>query len=54
MYYDGEGMNFWYALNHEWYRMQNRKFARSGNHEPYEEPRDFSDLPPSSNQWASK
>ena len=43
-YYDGYHMSFWYALNHEWYKMNNKKFAFTGCDEVYEEPRDFEDM----------
>jgi hypothetical protein len=40
-YYDGEWMTFFYALNHEWYKMNNKKFAFTGCKEEFVEPRDF-------------
>lgn len=43
-YYDGYCMSFWYALNHDWYKMNNKKFAFTGCDEAYEEPRDFEDM----------
>lgn len=43
IYYDGHWMTFWYALNHEWYKMNDRQFAYTGCKHPYEEPRDFED-----------
>lgn len=42
-YYDGEWMTFFYILNHEWYKMNNKKYAFTGCDEAYEEPRDFED-----------
>jgi hypothetical protein len=43
-YCDGEWMTFFYALNHEWYKMNNKKFAFTGCDEVYEEPRDFENM----------
>lgn len=43
-YYDGEWMTFFYALNHDWYKMNNKKYAFTGCDEAYEEPRDFEDM----------
>jgi hypothetical protein len=43
MYYDWYCMNFWYALNHEWYKMNNKLYAYTGCTAEYEEPRDFYD-----------
>ena len=43
-YYDGEWMTFWYSLNHEWYKMNNKMYAYTGCDEEYVEPRDFEDL----------
>lgn len=40
-YYDGWNATFWYMLNVEWYRMQDRQFAFTGCTERYEELRDF-------------
>jgi hypothetical protein len=40
-FYDGHHMNFFYALNHEWYLFNNKKYAHTGCNEPYEEPMDF-------------
>jgi hypothetical protein len=51
MYYDGYGMNFWYALNHNFYQMNNKKYAYTGCVEPYEEPRDFVDY---EEYWSEK
>lgn len=34
-------MSFFYALNHEWYKMNNKKYAYTGCDEEYEEPIDF-------------
>ena len=34
-------MSFFYALNHEWYKMNNKKYAFTGCDEEYEEPVDF-------------
>ena len=42
-YYDGYWMTFWYALNHDWYKMNDRQYAHTGCKHPYEEPRDFED-----------
>ena len=40
-YYDGEWMTFFYALNHDWYKMNNKMYAYTGCEDPYVEPRDF-------------
>jgi hypothetical protein len=41
VYYDGWNATFWYLLNVEWYRMQDRQFAYTGCTELYDELRDF-------------
>lgn len=41
VYYDGWNATFWYLLNVEWYRMQDKQFAYTGCTERYEELRDF-------------
>lgn len=33
-------MTFWYILNHEWYRMNNKMFANTNCKLPYEQPMD--------------
>ncbi len=40
-YYDGYNATFWYILNVEWYRMQNKLYAFTGCKERYEILRDF-------------
>lgn len=40
-WYDGYNAGFWYLLNVEWYRMNDKQFARTGSKLPYEEIRDF-------------
>ena len=35
-YYDGYNASFWYMLNVEWYRMNNKLFARTNNTEPFD------------------
>lgn len=35
-WYDGHNATFWYMLNIEWYRMQNRLYARTNNTEPFD------------------
>ena len=42
-FYDWYCMNFWYALNHDWYKMNNKMYAYTGCKDPYTEPRDFDD-----------
>lgn len=42
-FYDWYNMTFWYALNHEWYKMNNKLYAYTGCKESYEEPMDFTD-----------
>jgi hypothetical protein len=42
-FYDWYCMNFWYALNHDWYKMNNKMYAYTGCEDPYTEPRDFDD-----------
>ena len=40
-FYDGYWTSFWYALNYNYYKMNNKKYAFTGCDEPFEEPRDF-------------
>lgn len=47
-FYDWYIMTFWYALNHEWYKMNDKMYAYTGCEKPYTEPRDFEDF------WATK
>lgn len=35
-YYDGYIATFWYMLNVEWYRMNNKLFAQTNNTEPFD------------------
>jgi len=42
-FYDGELMTFWYALNYNFYKMNNKKYAFTGCEEPFVEPRDLWD-----------
>lgn len=42
-FYDWHLMTFWYALNHEWYKMNDKMFSYTGCEDPYVEPRDFTD-----------
>jgi len=42
-FYDWYCMSFWYCLNHDWYKMNNKMYAYTGCEEPYTEPRDFDD-----------
>jgi hypothetical protein len=42
-FYDWYIMDFWYCLNHDWYKMNNKMFAYTGCDKQYEEPRDFYD-----------
>jgi hypothetical protein len=50
-YFDGYCMSFWYCLNHDWYKMNNKMYAYTGCVEPYEEPRDFMDY---EEYWSEK
>jgi len=40
-YYNGEWMTFWYALNYNFYKMNNKMYAYTGCEQPFVEPRDF-------------
>lgn len=40
-WHDGYNASFWYLLNVEWYRMQNRQFAKTNCKVPYCEINDF-------------
>jgi hypothetical protein len=42
-FYDWYYSNFWYCLNHDWYKMNNKMYAYTGCEDPYTEPRDFDD-----------
>jgi hypothetical protein len=42
-YCDGFFVSFWWVLNQEWYKMNDKLFAYTGCEEPYVEPRDFDD-----------
>jgi hypothetical protein len=42
-FYDWYCMTFWYALNHDWYKMNNKMYAYTGCEDPYVEPSDFYD-----------
>jgi hypothetical protein len=44
-------MDFWYCLNHDWYKMNNKMFAYTGCDKPYVEPRDFDDY---EEYWSEK
>lgn len=35
-WYDGHNATFWYMLNLEWYRMNDKLFAASDNTEPFD------------------
>ena len=35
-FYDGYSATFWYMLNVEWYRMNNKLYARTNNTEPFD------------------
>jgi len=37
-------MTFWYALNHEWYKMNGKMYAYTGCEDPYVEPIDIEDV----------
>ena len=41
---DGFCVTFWWILNKEYYKMQNKMYAYTGCDEPFEEPRDFEDF----------
>jgi hypothetical protein len=43
-YCDGFFVSFWWMLNKEWYKMQNKMCSRIGSTQPYVEPMDFEDL----------
>lgn len=36
-WYDGYNATFWYLLNVEWYRMQNKLYAKTNCAEPFDE-----------------
>lgn len=40
-FYDGYLLSFWYALNYNYYKMNNKKYAYTGCKEEFVEPRDF-------------
>jgi len=40
IYCDGVFVSFWWVLNQEWYKMNDKLFAYTGCEEPYVEPRD--------------
>lgn len=40
-WYDGYNASFWYLLNVEWYRMQNKQFAKTNCDMTYCEINDF-------------
>ena len=40
-FYDWYHMTFWYSLNHEWYKMNNKLYAYTGCKESYEVLSDF-------------
>lgn len=42
-FYDWYCMSFWYCLNHDWYKMNNKMYAYTGCEEPFVKPRDFDD-----------
>jgi len=42
-FYDWYYSNFWYALNYNFYKMNNKMYAYTGCEEPFVEPRDFDD-----------
>ena len=42
-FYDWYIMNFWYALNYNFYKMNNKMYAYTGCEEPFVKPRDFDD-----------
>ena len=44
-------MDFWYCLNHDWYKMNNKMYAYTGCEDPYTEPRDFIDY---EEYWSEK
>jgi hypothetical protein len=39
-FYDWYCANFWYALNYNFYKMNNKMYAYTGCEEPFVEPRD--------------
>ena len=50
-FYDWYCMTFWYCLNHDWYKMNNKMYAYTGCEDPYTEPRDFDDY---EEYWSKK
>lgn len=36
MWYDGNNASFWYLLNVEWYRMNDKLYAAENNKEPFD------------------
>ena len=42
-WYDGWNAGFWYILNIEWYRFNNKLYARTGCKYPFDGLRDFDD-----------
>jgi hypothetical protein len=46
-YYDGYNMTFWYALNHEWYKMNDKMYAKARSEFVYEPPNEVFDYPSS-------
>lgn len=36
VYYDGYSATFWYMLNVEWYKFNNKLYARTDNKEPFD------------------
>lgn len=40
-FYDGYNASFWYALNYNFYKMNNKKYAYTGCKEEFVEPGDF-------------
>ena len=43
LYYDGYNATFWYLLNVEWYRMNNKQFANIHSEQEYFDPNDLWD-----------
>lgn len=41
VYADGCFLSFWWVLNKEWYKMQNKMCSRIGSTQPYVEPIDI-------------
>lgn len=41
VYADGYIITFWWVLNEEWYKMNNKMYAYTGCEDPYVEPSDF-------------